>query len=215
MYSCKKCGKFFNNVYSLGGHVSSHNRKKKTKELKRHQCKFCNKEFDNGLKLGGHVVRCKLNPNTKLILQGISQKAKGRKLSINAKEKVSEGMKKAHSEGRAWNIGKSRWNNQPSYPEKFFRRVIENEIDDKNYRTEYNVGIYSIDFAWVNRMLAFEVDGEQHEKPEYKERDQRKDKFLQERGWKILRLKWKEVSNNPKEEIQKLKNFVNENYENK
>lgn len=38
--------------------------------------------------------------------------------SIN--EKISESMKKAHAEGRAWNIGKSRWNNEPSYPEKFF-----------------------------------------------------------------------------------------------
>ena len=34
-------------------------------------------------------------------------------------------MKRAHAEGRAHNIGTCRWNNEPSYPEQFFMKVIE------------------------------------------------------------------------------------------
>lgn len=56
-------------------------------------------------------------------------------------------MKKAHKENRAWNIGKSRWNNKSSYPEEFFIRVIENEFSDKNYIREYPFKRFSLDFV--------------------------------------------------------------------
>jgi very-short-patch-repair endonuclease len=109
----------------------------------------------------------------------------------------------------AWNIGKSRWNNEPSYPEKFFMKVIENEFNDKNYINEYPVGIYSIDFAWVDKKLAIEIDGDQHQRfEEYKLRDERKDSFLEIQGWKVLRIVWKDMFNNTKEQIKICKNFI-------
>jgi len=139
----------------------------------------------------------------------VSKNSTGRKLSPNAKKKISESMKKAHLEGKAWNIGKSRWNNKESYPESFFRRVIENEFEDKNYCQEHPIGIYSGDFAWPHKKMVIEIDGEQHERfDDYKNRDIRKDEFLIKNGWRILRLKWKDVFNNTKEEIEKAKKFI-------
>ncbi len=124
-------------------------------------------------------------------------------------QKISASMKKAHAEGRAWNIGKSRWNNEPSYPENFFIQVIENEFSDKNYIREYPMGIYSIDFAWVEKKLAIEIDGDQHTRFEsYRERDLRKDKFLQDSGWKVLRIVWKEMFRDTKKYILLSKNFI-------
>ena len=136
--------------------------------------------------------------------------AVGRVPSEETKRRISEGMKIAHAEGRAHNIGQCRWNNEMSYPEKFFKQVIENEFEDKNFVQEYNIGIYSIDFAWVEKKLAIEIDGEQHEKPDYKSRDIRKDKKLKEEGWKVLRIKWKDMFNDTKHWIQISKNFVKE-----
>lgn len=138
---------------------------------------------------------------------------KRKKLSEDTRKKISNTMKKAHKEGRAWNIGKSRWNNEASYPEKFFMKVIENNFDDKDYKREYPVNIYSIDFAWVNKKLAIEIDGCQHEKPQYKERDARKDKTLSENGWLVLRIKWKEVSIEPQKWINIANDFINNNYD--
>jgi len=118
-------------------------------------------------------------------------------------------MKKAHAENRAHNIGASRWNNEPSYPEKFFADVIRNEFADKNFKQEYPVGRYSIDFAWPHLMKAIEIDGDQHERFEkQRESDARKDKVLETAGWKVLRVKWKKMYADTKAEIARCKAFI-------
>ena len=66
-------------------------------------------------------------------IEKMRKRMTGNKLSEDIKKSISISMKKAHSEKRAWNIGKSRWNNKPSWPEQFFMKVIENEFLDKNY----------------------------------------------------------------------------------
>lgn len=125
------------------------------------------------------------------------------------KEKLSKIMKQRHEDGTAWNIGMSRWNNEPSYPEKFFMKVIENEFIDKEYKTEYPFTKYSLDFAWVHLKKCIEIDGEQHQRFEdYKERDKKKDALLYENGWQILRITWKDMFNNTQYWINIAKNFI-------
>lgn len=130
-------------------------------------------------------------------------------VDIETRRKISESQKKAHKDGRAWNIGMSRWNNKPSYPEKFMMSVIQNEFVDKEYIREYSVGIYSIDFAWPHKLFALEIDGDQHQRfDEYIKRDSRKDKFLKSQGWTVLRVPWKEIVNNTKDKINEIKNYI-------
>lgn len=118
-------------------------------------------------------------------------------------------MKKAHAEGKAWNIGQSRWNNEPSYPEAFFMEVIENEFEDKEYIREYPFGIYSLDFAWEHKKRCIEIDGEQHQRFEdYQERDKRKDKVIKENNWECLRIVWKEFYKDTKYWIKITKEFI-------
>ena len=132
----------------------------------------------------------------------------------SVKKKISEGMKKAHRERRAWNIGMSRWNNEPSYPEKFFMKVIQNQFDDKNYVREFPLGIYSADFCWPHLKKVIEIDGQQHERyVEYKKRDERKDLYLKEQGYQILRISWKEFCSNTKQKINESYNFIHVNSE--
>lgn len=134
----------------------------------------------------------------------------GKKHKEESKKLISQKQIIAHREGRAWNIGMSRWNNEPSYPEKFFMQVIENEFNDKNYVREFPIGRYSIDFAWVEKKLAIEIDGAQHEKETYKERDNRKDIYLNNNGWKVLRIKWINMFHNTKEYIEIAKQFISQ-----
>jgi very-short-patch-repair endonuclease len=227
MYKCKICDKEFTTQQKLGGHVSSHNRGENYKnsrsitgENKRRRkraelgdartCKFCEKVF-TAKSIGGHVSRCELNPMVTLTHSKIADARRGGTLSTEAKNKISASMKKAHQEGRAWNIGKSRWNNEKSYPEIFFEKVINNEFVNKNYECEHPIGIYSLDFAWVELKKAIEIDGDQHERfEEYKQRDEKKDKLCAENGWEVLRIKWKDLYSNTKNKINEAKKFIDE-----
>jgi very-short-patch-repair endonuclease len=196
---CPYCQKEYSK-YGIKNHIRiTHNNEKAPMTRKKAWNKGLTKDTDDRVKKCGETF---------------SKNYKEGKIELNnypseeTKNKISESMKKAHKEGRAHNIGKCRWNNEMSYPEKFFKQVIDNEFEDKNYVQEYNVSIYSIDFAWVDKKLAIEIDGEQHEKPDVKERDIRKDKKLKEEGWKVLRIKWKDMFHNTKDWIQIVKDFI-------
>lgn len=138
----------------------------------------------------------------------------GKHLSEETRKKVSEGMKKAHAEGRAHNIGNCRWNNKPSYPEEWFMRVIKNEELDSNYIREMPFHGFSLDFAWVDKKFCVEIDGEQHYREgeffeKQRGRDNKKDELLKEEGWTEYRVAWKWVFNNPKQFIKNVKNYLN------
>jgi very-short-patch-repair endonuclease len=105
------------------------------------------------------------------------------------REKFSENLKVARekliSMGR-WNVWRKRI--EPSYPEKFFMKVlIDNQIP---FEREYQVGKYSIDFALVDKMIALEIDGRQHDFPQRKMSDGKKDELLTSLGWSVYRIRW-------------------------
>lgn len=155
------------------------------------------------------VAKC-VNTLKKHLTDGtVTHSMKGKHLSEKTKRAISNSMKLAHKEGRAHNIGESRWNNEPSYPEQWFMKVIENEFNDRKYKREMPFHRFSLDFAWVEKKRCIEIDGDQHQRfDEYKQRDERKDELLQKEGWKILRLIWKDVYSDPKFWILKAKEFI-------
>lgn len=214
MYTCKICGKSFEKKQSYAGHVSSHNRGESYKKNRRkkplkensHKCKYCEKEYESGIALGGHTGSCIKNPTRHIKIEKTNKNFLGKKHSKETKKKMSKSMKKAHREGRAWNIGQSRWNNEQSWPEKFFEQFLMNE--SIHYENEFSVGIYSVDFMLKNN-IAIEIDGKQHfEDLEVIERDKRKNKKLKEEGYNLLRVKWTRLYNESKETLQEIKEFI-------
>lgn len=225
---------------SLGG-KSSRSGKRKTGYIKVNSKKGgwnceCGQNFRTRRLLNGHKKECSiwsflkdshthLNQYTKAKLLGlpipeVSDETK-RKLALagskrrateETKKKISASMKKAHAEGRAHNTSECRWNNEPSYPEQWFMRVLKNEFGfekDKDYKTEFPFHRFSLDFAWPDKKFCIEIDGEQHERfQEQKERDFEKDKLLKEEGWIELRKPWKEIFNNPKTFIEEVRGLL-------
>lgn len=179
---------------------------------------YCSKEngktsWNKGLtKENSPIVRKGIETLKKHIKEGLVIPVQtGKPHTDEEKKKISESMKKAHKEGRAHNIGSSRWNNKPSYPEQFIMNVIENELVDKNYKREYPFHKYSFDFAWEHKKKYIEIDGEQHIRFEdYHERDMKKDELAKSEGWNGLRILWKDMFNDTKTYIKKIKDFIDE-----
>ncbi len=57
-----------------------------------------------------------------------------------------------------------------------------------NFRRQHPIGPYIADFAIHAGKLIVEVDGETHGTQEEVAHDQRRDAYLQSRGWRVLRI---------------------------
>ena len=112
---------------------------------------------------------------------------RGRKHTEETKKKISEGVKKWCAEHPDEVPYRKYHSSRESYPEKYFREVLENSRIV--FEQEYAVNRYSLDFAFPEKKLYFEVDGKQHEN--MKEHDLIRTEFLKEKGWKLIcRIQW-------------------------
>lgn len=103
-------------------------------------------------------------------------KAKLRKIRLN--------YMKLHAEKTAWRL------KNKSYPESLFEKFLYTNGYTEKYliQREYSIFPYFIDFAFVDLKIAIEIDGSQHLEEERKKRDEKKDKLLQKKGWKVIRI---------------------------
>lgn len=69
----------------------------------------------------------------------------------------------------------------------FAKKLIDNDLYYFLYA--YPEGAYNIDFAFPVEKIAIEIDSRWHSKKETKDRDIRKDAYLEAKGWTVFRLK--------------------------
>lgn len=133
-------------------------------------------------------------------------------LTEDHKQKISESRKKYLME----NPDKvpyllNHYTNGASYPEKYFDDILSRYIKYEKY---YQVGIYQLDLAIVNKKIGIEIDGDQHYlDKKIIESDKRKNEYLKEQNWDLIRIKWSDYKKLSKEEkeqyINNLINYVN------
>lgn len=197
---CKNCG----NVFRTRNELYKHRHEEHPEYKSRGWCKGLTKENNISLANASTTLKQHLKDGTVKPVQ------LGKPLTEEHKQAISNGMKLAHKEGRAHNIGENRWNNEHSWPETWFIHVLQNEfnmVENVHYKTEMSFGRYSLDFAWSEQRLCIEIDGDQHERFEdYKARDIEKDKLLKENDWQVIRIKWKDCYQNPKQYIEFVRN---------
>jgi len=96
----------------------------------------------------------------------------------------------------------------PSYPEQYFIDLFNNE-QITGWIREHKEGSWFIDFAFIDKKIALEIDGSQHKNR--KDKDLLKDTYLIENGWTVIRINWF----NPVIESNKLKLYSQiENFKN-
>lgn len=118
------------------------------------------------------------------------------------RSKISKAQLKLVKEGKhhGWTV-----RNKKSFPEEFFTRVLKNNcfIENKDYYVNYpvrqdklglnNKKSYFLDFYFPKYNLDLEIDGRQHEDEDRKKSDEIRDKALINNGYKVYRIKWREL----------------------
>jgi very-short-patch-repair endonuclease len=97
-----------------------------------------------------------------------------------------------------------------SYPEKIFLDEVLKLGWGKKYTIirEFSVFPFFIDFAFVNEMVAVEIDGSQHLLEERKIRDNQKDELLIKKGWTIVRIAESDVKKNKTDLFENLEKIL-------
>jgi len=130
-------------------------------------------------------------------------------MSEEGRNKRSEALKKAHAENRAYKLGtRDRLLSKPSYPEVFFKSIIDSRFNDKNVELNYPVLRFYLDFAWVHKKKYIEIDGDQHYTEKHILSDKLRDSLLKEEGWECLRIRWSHMKKDYEKFITLAINFI-------
>lgn len=228
---CPICGQLINKP-NMTKHMRKHEHnpgKHLHKIRSTNICPFCERVFTTNSGCGIHIIYCLQNPDRiisgkkgsipwnkgltketdervamRAIKDSNSKRGKpGHKHSQETKLKISERRKEYlnnHPDKIPFKLNHS---SKESYPEKYFRKWLKkiNLLD----KQEFQVSRYTLDFAWPDRKIYLEIDGNQHKLDWMVEHDRVRTEFLSELGWCcVQRVDW--------EQYQKLNKREKHNY---
>jgi very-short-patch-repair endonuclease len=168
-----------------------------------HSCKYCGKSFDHYRKLGGHISWCPNNPKTEQRKKNFNINYKPRKHTLETKKKISKIRRKYLQKNPDKVPYKLYHASKKSWIEEVFMKYLK-KYDIGGWVYNYHFGIYSLDFAFPEWKLDVELDGNTHNLKNVIEIDKRRDQYLIENGWKVLRITGKEIKENVYQCIQKV-----------
>ena len=93
---------------------------------------------------------------------------------------------------------------------KLWRYLRLKQINGYKFRRQYLIGKYVADFACVEKKLVIELDGGQHCENKY---DQKRDTFIADRGYRILRFWNYEIVENIEGTLEVIKRCLLSNVE--
>ena len=150
-----------------------------------------------------HESHCMHNPN-RIIHNYDAQR------TPEYRQKCAERQKLRHKLGLAKGFP-NRSHMKHSYSELWVIGLLKNEYnmeENVHYRTEMPFHQFFLDFAWPDKRLCIEIDGNQHLMPERKAKDDIKDEMLRNEGWKILRIKWGFITKHKQETKEYIDTFL-------
>lgn len=84
----------------------------------------------------------------------------------------------------------------PEAETKLWRHLKGRRLGDLRFRRQHTIGPFIADFACLDARLVIELDGDQHGRKDAPERDARRDAFIEEAGFFVLRFWNHEVAGN-------------------
>lgn len=215
LYRCE-CGREFDNPQSLNAHFRYcliHKKltgqeqiiviKTPPKGIMQGWNKFTDEDKKRFAKTAGKTI-------SKRIKNGeLKGSFTGKTHSEETKEKMRKARVEYLSDGKQHGaFDKSK----KTYLENWFDNfLIENDLYSKyNIKYNYSVYPYFLDFAFIDLKLDVEVDGSYHYI--YEEnipRDQKRNKTLEDAGWRVFRISIDEVNKKPEEIKHEFLNYLN------
>lgn len=77
-----------------------------------------------------------------------------------------------------------------------WQKLRAGQIHGLKFRRQYSIGRYIVDFFCPEERLAIEIDGDSHYEPNAVEYDRERDKFIESKNIKLIRLSNKEIIEN-------------------
>ena len=78
----------------------------------------------------------------------------------------------------------------------------------EKFRREYSISPYTVDFCCVALRLIVEVDGDPHFTERGKQKDRRRDHYLRELGYEVLRIPGYDVLRDPLEVRERIESAI-------
>ena len=94
--------------------------------------------------------------------------------------------------------------NQTPYESKLWCLLRDKRLEGLKFRRQYPIGIYIVDFCCFEKKLIIELDGGHHNQNEQIKNDQKRDQYLINQGYKILRFWNNDLDNNIEGVIEKI-----------
>lgn len=216
MFECKICGRDLFNPGGLSQHIPKCERLSLIKDevIKLYvDDSYSVKDLRKKFKLQSGDIKTVLGDKIRSLSEANKLARKKYPENYKHSEETKKRLRNIRLEFMKNNPEKTAWRlSNVSYPEKLFIEYIESNGLDKKYSIirEYSVFPYFVDFAFVNQMVAIEIDGSQHLLPERKESDDKKDKLLNDLGWFVVRISENEIKTNIDEVFNKITSILNE-----
>ena len=96
-----------------------------------------------------------------------------------------------------------------THTERILWKYLRNkQLDGYKFRQQHGFGPYVMDFYCPSLRLCVEVDGEVHDLPECKEKDEERTAFLHDNRIKILRFRNEEIEENIVNVLNKIRDYI-------
>ena len=97
--------------------------------------------------------------------------------------------------------------NQTPQEQKLWRFIRNNQLGVK-FKRQYPIGDYIVDFICREKWLIIELDGSQHNEDNNIINDEIRTKYLESRGFKVIRFWNNDINNNIEDVILEIKKYI-------
>ena len=99
------------------------------------------------------------------------------------------------------------------FSQDVWQMVRNRRCQGQKFRREYPIPPYTVDFCCVGLKLIIEVDGQDHQAEEGRQHDQRRDRYLAEQGYHVVRIRGYQVLRNTAAVRRRIEQAVDERIE--